>query len=99
MRHEPSPTVPIGVAPVLPEFGLRNRIADELDQLRVDLEEIGTQLCLDDEILHRCISFLQRFDEMGQRSSWLAALLRAEDPDAVIADITLQSLADRLSKS
>lgn len=75
---------------------MRNRIADELDQLRVDLEEIGTQLCLDDEILHRCMSFLQRFDEMGQRSSWLAALLRADDPHAVIDDITLQSLADRL---
>jgi len=77
---------------------LRDKIAAELDQLREDMEEIGVQLCLDEEVMLRCMSYLQRLDEMGQRSNWLAALLRAEDPNVVIPDITLQSLAERLKR-
>ena len=60
------------------------------------MEEIGVQLCLDEEVMLRCLSHLQRLDEMGQRSNWLAALVRAPDPTEVIPEITLQSLADRM---
>lgn len=81
---------------VIASMELRGKIAAELDQLREDMEEIGVQLCLDEEIMQRCISYLQRLDEMGQRSNWLAALVRADDPHEVIPDITLQSLAERL---
>lgn len=84
--------------PVISCMRLRDKIAAELDQLREDMEEIGVQLCLDEEVMLRCMSYLQRLDEMGQRSNWLAALLRAEDPNEVIPDITLQSLAERLKR-
>ena len=84
------------VSPLISALALRDKIAAELDQLREDMEEIGVQLCLDEEIMHRCMTYLQRLDEMGQRSNWLAALLRAENPHEVIPDITLQSLAERL---
>lgn len=75
---------------------LRNRIAAELDQLRTDLEEIGVSLCLDEEVMARCMEHLQRLDELGQRSNWLAELLRADDPISRVDDITLSSLAERL---
>ena len=85
-----------GTSPLIDPLILREKIAAELDQLREDMEEIGLQLCLDEDVMVRCMSYLQRLDEMGQRSNWLAALVRAEDPHEVIPDITLQSLADRL---
>ena|GEM_PF-2874275 len=84
------------VSPVIYPHDLRDKIAAELDQLREDMEEIGVQLCLDEEIMMRCMSYLQRLDEMGQRSNWLAALVRADNPREVLPDITLQSLAERL---
>lgn len=85
------------VPPVIAAHDLRDKVAAELDQLREDMEEIGVQLCLDEEIMMRCMSYLQRLDEMGQRSNWLAALVRADDPGEVLPDITLQSLAERLN--
>ena len=97
MLPDKSSTLSRAKAPqVLSCMKLRGKIAAELDQLREDMEEIGVQLCLDEEIMQRCVSYLQRLDEMGQRSNWLAALVRADDPHEVIPDITLQSLADRL---
>lgn len=88
---------PAGAASVIPCLDLRDKIARELDQLREDMEEIGVQLCLDEAVMLRCMSYLQRLDEMGQRSNWLATLVRADNPHEVIPDITLQSLAERLN--
>ncbi len=99
MLPEPSSTFQTSTAkPVICPLNLRAKIAAELDQLREDMEEIGVQLCLDEEVMLRCMAHLQRLDEMGQRSNWLAALVRAEDPCTVIPDITLQSLAERLRR-
>ena len=99
MQPEPaSSSIGAALAPseICPSW-LRGKIADELDQLREDLEDIGVQLCLDEQVMLRCMAHLQRLDEMGQRSIWLAALVPADNPAEVISDITLQSLADRLS--
>ena len=91
-----SPPDGLIIGPLICERTLRTKIAAELDQLREDMEELGVQLCLDEEVMLRCMSYLQRLDEMGQRSIWLAELVRSEDPNAVIPEITLQSLANRL---
>lgn len=65
--------------------------------MREDLEELGVALCLlDEEIMVRCMTHLQRLDEMGQRTTWLAELVRRDDPEDVLQEITLQTLADRL---
>lgn len=82
--------------PLVDPLTLRTKIAAELDQLRADMEELGVQLCLDEDVMHRCMAHLQRLDEMGQRSIWLAELVRADNPHEVIPEITLQSLANRL---
>jgi len=84
------------VMPLVGPLNLRTKIAAELDQLRADMEELGVQLCLDEDVMLRCMSHLQRLDEMGQRSIWLAELVRADNPHEVIPEITLQSLANRL---
>lgn len=97
MQPEPSPlSGTCTVHPIICPHDLRRKIAAELDQLREDMEDIGLQLCLDEDVMMRCLSHLQRLDEMGQRSIWLAELVRAENPGSVIPEITLQSLADRL---
>ncbi|MCH4151596.1 MAG: hypothetical protein LKF30_06565 [Sphingobium sp.] len=97
MLPEPCPlSNGVTCSPLIALEDLRSKIAAELDQLREDMEEIGVQLCLDEEVMLRCLSHLQRLDEMGQRSNWLAALVRAPDPTEVIPEITLQSLADRM---
>lgn len=82
--------------PLVDPLTLRTKIAAELDQLRADMEELGVQLCLDEDVMNRCMAHLQRLDEMGQRSIWLAELVRADNPHDVIPEITLQSLANRL---
>lgn len=82
--------------PLVDPLNLRTKIAAELDQLRADMEDLGVQLCLDEDVMLRCMSHLQRLDEMGQRSIWLAELVRADNPNDVIPEITLQSLATRL---
>lgn len=76
---------------------LQEKIAAELDRLREDLEHIGVSLCVDIELTQRHCEPLQRLDELSQRSFWLAKLLRANDPEAVVQDITLGSLSRRLS--
>ncbi|MBP9158188.1 MAG: hypothetical protein KBF53_10505 [Sphingobium sp.] len=99
MRPEPCPLTPnASCGPLIALEHLRVKIAAELDQLREDMEEIGVQLCLDEEVMLRCMSHLQRLDEMGQRSNWLAAMVRASNPSEVIPEITLQTLADRLKE-
>ena len=94
MRPDPVP-YPASAAIVVP-IDLRTKIAAELDQMRENLEELGVSLCMDEDVMMRCLDQLQRLDEMGQRSTWLAELVRSDDPESRIDDITLQALADRL---
>lgn len=75
---------------------LRHKLALELEFMRHELEEIGVSLCADTSVIERCMTCLQRLDELGQRSLWLAELMRADDPVRRVADITLSSLAERL---
>lgn len=92
----PSPRHPAGLPLSLPG-DLRHRIAAELETMRTDMEALGVALCSDDEIMHRCMTQLQHLDEMGQRCHWLAELLRSDNPEALIPDISLQTLGERLA--
>jgi len=64
--------------------------------MRTEMEELGVELCLNEEVMLRCMTQLQHLDEMGQRCHWLAELIRADNPEAVIPDISLQALGERL---
>jgi hypothetical protein len=96
LQPEQIPQARASVVPIAEE--LQEKIAIELDRLRHDLEQIGVSLCVDIELTQRHCEPLQRLDELGQRSFWLAKLLRANDPNEVVHDITLGSLARRLSE-
>jgi hypothetical protein len=75
---------------------LAAKVAAELDQIWHDLEDIGVSLCSDQAMAQQNITQLQRLDELGQRSRWLARLISAKDPQRLISEITLHSLAVRL---
>lgn len=77
---------------VLPDGVLRALVADEFDQIRQLLEDMGLQLCSDPEMVTRHMNVLQSIDEICQRHENLARTLRAEDMVAEASAITLESL-------
>ncbi len=82
--------------PVPQEIIVRALVADELDQIRVVLEEMGVQLCCDPEIVRSHLGALQTIDELCQRNENLARTLRASDMASEAALITLESLRARM---
>jgi hypothetical protein len=75
---------------------VRRLIADELDRIRIVLEDLGMQLCADSSIVRSHFNVLQGIDELCQRNENLARTLRAGDMVAETARITLDSLRARL---
>jgi len=75
---------------------VRALIADELDCIRLVLEEMGVQLCADPAVVCSHLVALQRIDELCQRHENLARILRAEDAAAEAAGVTLEALRVRL---
>jgi len=75
---------------------VRAIIADELDRVRLVLEEMGVELCADPAVVRSHLAALQRIDELCQRHENLARILRADDMAAEAAGVTLESLRLRL---
>jgi hypothetical protein len=78
---------------------VRGLIADELDRIRVVLEDMGVQLCCDPEIVRSHMGALQTLDELCQRNENLARTLRASDMAAETALISLESLRTRMQSA
>ena len=86
--------------PAHPDDALvRGLIADELDRIRVVLEDMGVELCSDPAIVRGHLDVLQTIDEICQRNENLARTLRAGDMVAETATITLESLRTRLQSA
>ena len=85
--------------PVADDRLVRALIADELDRIRVALEEMGVQLCCDAEIVRSHFGALQTIDELCQRNENLARTLRAPDMASEAALITLESLRTRMQSA
>lgn len=83
----------------LPNGVVRALIADELDRIRVVLEEMGMRLCADSEIVRNHMEVLQSIDELCQRNENLARTLRAHDMVSEAAGITLESLRQRFQQA
>lgn len=81
--------------PALPDSVMRALVADELDRVRVALEELGMRLCADPAIVRDHMVVLQGLDEIAQRNENLARTLRARDMVSEAAGITLDSLKGR----
>jgi len=80
----------------LPDNIVRALIADELDRIRTVLEDMGMQLCGDQEIVRSHMNVLQSIDEVCQRNENLARTLRSPDMIAEAHAITLETLRVRL---
>lgn len=88
--HGPHPP-----AQELPDAVVRALVADELDRVRVALEELGMRLCADPAVVRDHMVVLQGLDEIAQRNENLARTLRAKDMVSEAAGITLDSLKGR----
>ena len=78
---------------------LRLQIADELDCARQEIERLGALLCSDPALVVAHMNSLQALDMIGQQQLALAAVLRAEDPQAAIAHTPLEQLRERLEQA
>lgn len=78
---------------------LRMKIADELDCARKEIEQLGGLLCSDPDLVAAHMTSLQALDMIGQQQLALAAILRADDPQAAIAGTTLEQLRKRLEQA
>lgn len=78
---------------------LRLQIADELDCARQEIERLGGLLCSDPALVAAHMTSLQALDMIGQQQLALAAVLRAEDPQAAIAHTPLEQLRERLEQA
>ena len=76
---------------------LRVMIARELAAIATALETIGEQLCSDPNIVAMHFSALQAIDELCQRHDNIGRILCAEDMEAAVNGITLESLRVRLA--
>ncbi len=74
-------------------------IADELELLATDIEQIGVDLCADPHIAASHSASLQSVDLVSQTARGLALVLRADlDPEA-IAGLGLEGLRAKLVAS
>ncbi len=78
---------------------LRAQIADERSGAREEIERLGAILCSDPALVERHVSALQALDMLGQQQLALAAILRADDPQAAIGDTPLERLRVRLESA
>ena len=79
----------------LPGAEIDALLADELTGISDRLEELGTRLCLQDEVVQRYFLELQEIDRLAQEQRQIARLLRA--PDRSLQWIELEHMRHRLS--
>jgi hypothetical protein len=73
------------------------RIAQELAEVKLALDAIGDELTDDADVLTRHEKALQKLDIASATIEWLAAVVAADDPEEVIASISMHDLRSRLS--
>src|SRR3546814_17088924 len=73
-------------------------IAGELDASRHCLEQLWLTLCLDPNLAQAHLAALQALDELGQRQTCLAQVLRAADMRAATESIPLEAFRDRIDR-
>jgi hypothetical protein len=81
----------------LPAFVDLTAVADVLDELGHEIEQLGTALCRDPAFAARHISELQAIDHIAQKQLALAVLMRADCPANALAIMGLDCLRMRLT--
>lgn len=78
------------------DLAVLRAIAAELEASRQCLEQLGMTLCLDPHLVQRHLPALQGLDELGQRQTCLAEVLRSSDMGGAVTRIPLDTLRDRM---
>lgn len=73
-----------------------SRVAEVLDMLGHETEELGTSLCADPDLVARHLSLLQSFDRIAQYQRALAKVLRAECMTTAARNLELNELVAHL---
>lgn len=77
-------------------LAVMHAIAAELEAARHCLEQLGLTLCLDPNLTQAHLPALQSLDELGQRQTCLAQILRSSDMVGAVTQIPLDTLRDRM---
>lgn len=72
-------------------------VADVLQELALEIEELGTTLCMDIAVLNRHTRTLQSIDLIAQKQRWLATLLQADCPLSAVDTIGVETLKARFA--
>ncbi|MCW1985973.1 UNVERIFIED_ORG: hypothetical protein M2348_001705 [Sphingomonas sp. R1F5B] len=72
------------------------RIAVVLEELALEVEDLGGRLCTDMDVAARHMDVLQAIDLIAQKQRSLARLLEADCPITAIEQIGLDVLRDRM---
>ena len=72
------------------------RIADALDSLHIEIEDVGGALCSDMAVASALMAELQAIDRIAQHIRSIASVLRADDHHEAIAAIGVEDLRQRL---
>jgi hypothetical protein len=81
----------------LPAFVDLAAVADVLDELGHEIEQLGAALCRDPAFAAFHIGDLQAIDHIAQKQHALAILMRADCPAEALAIMGLDDLRVRLS--
>jgi|GEM_PF-676512 hypothetical protein len=73
-----------------------HQIAVVLEELALEVEDLGGRLCLDMDIVTRHMDVLQAIDLIAQKQRSLARLLEADCPVTAIEQIGLDVLRNRM---
>ena len=79
------------------DLQIRVMIAQELAGIATALETIGDQLCSDPNVVSMHFSALQAIDELCQRHDNIGRVLCAENMEAALSGITLDTLRTRMA--
>ena len=77
-------------------LAVMHAIATELEATRHCMEQLGLTLCMDPQLTQAHLPALQSLDELGQRQTCLAQILRSSDMVGAVTQIPLDTLRDRM---
>jgi hypothetical protein len=72
-------------------------VADVLQELATEIEDLGTSLCMDPAIIQNHVATLQSIDLIAQKQRWLATLLQADCPLTAVKTIGVEALKARFA--
>ena len=71
-------------------------VAEILEELAAEVEQLGETLCADPDVIGRHFGQLQGIDLIAQTARQLGMLVGSDNPAAALGDVRLEALRHRL---